>query len=347
MKIAIIGTGGMANAHAGDIKRNKHTELVAAADVDLKKAKDFAVRHGVPHVFDNQTELLEKVAVDAVINVTPDAFHAPLSLEAIAAGKHVLCEKPLATGYPDARRMATAAKRKGIVNMVNFSYRNSPAIQKARILVQKGAIGRPMHFEASYLQSWLATQIWGEWRTSHAWLWRLSTAHGSSGALGDIGVHILDFASMPLGDYAAVHCRLKAFDKAPGGKIGKYRLDANDSAIINAEMKNGALGVVHVTRWATGQRNSLRLRVYGEEGALIVDLDKGYSQLETCFGKNRIKAEWKTVTCAKTPSNFERFVDSIRTGNPQPPDFAQGARIQQVMDACFASGKSGKTVKVG
>ena len=298
------------------------------------------------HAFGSQTELLAKAEVDAVINVTPDAFHAPLTIEALAANKHVLCEKPLATGYADAKRMADTAKRKGVINMVNFSYRNSSAIQKAHVMVQRGDIGRPMHFEASYLQSWLATTIWGEWRTSHAWLWRLSTSHGSSGALGDIGVHVLDFASYPLGEYAGVSCRLKAFDKAPGGKIGKYKLDANDSAVINAEMKNGALGVVHVTRWATGQRNSLALRIYGEEGALAIDLDKGYSRLDTCLGKQRIKAEWKTVTCAKTPTNFERFLRSVQTGKPDQPDFVQGAKIQRVMDACFLSNKTGKFVKV-
>jgi len=336
----------MANAHAGDIKRNRQAKLVAVADVDAGKANEFARKYGVEKAFGSQAELLENVPVDAVINVTPDAFHAPLTLEALAAGKHVLCEKPLATSYPDAKRMADAAKRKGVINMVNFSYRNSSAIQRAHIMVQRGDIGRPVHFEASYLQSWLATMVWGDWRSSPAWLWRLSSAHGSKGALGDIGVHILDFASYPLGAYAKVSCRLRAFDKAPGGKIGAYKLDANDSAVVHAEMKNGALGVVHATRWAIGQHNSLSLRIYGDEGALKIDLDKGYDRLDTCLGKKRYKAEWKTITCPKTPTNFERFLRGIRTGKQDQPDFVQGAKIQQVIDACFQSDKTGKAVKI-
>jgi len=346
LRIGLVGTGGMANAHARDIASNRQARLVAVADVNMVKAKEFAGKHGVENVYNSQTELLEKTQVDAIINVTPDAFHAPLTLEALAAGKHVLCEKPLATNYSDAKRMADVAKRKGVINMVNFSYRNSSAIQRAKVMVERGDIGRPIHFEASYLQSWLSTMVWGDWRTSPAWLWRLSSAHGSMGVLGDIGVHILDLASYPLGRYASVSCRLHAFDKAPGGKIGEYKLDANDSAVIHAEMASGALGVVHASRWATGHRNSLLLRIYGEEGALVIDLDKGYDRLDTCIGKNRIKAEWKTVTCPRTPNNFERFVRSIRTGKQDQPDFVQGAAIQQVIDACFISSKTGKVVKI-
>jgi predicted dehydrogenase len=344
IRIGIVGTGGMAHAHARDIQRNRHVKLVAVADVFEAKAREFAATHGVTDVFTSQTDLLKKVDVDAMINVTPDAYHAALTLEALAAGKHVLCEKPLATNATDARRMAVAAKKTGVVNMVNFSYRNSAAIQRAHAMVQRGDLGRPMHFEASYLQSWLSTQVWGDWRSAPGWLWRLSSSHGSLGVLGDVGVHILDFAAYPLGPYASVNCRLKTFDKAKGGKIGDYTLDANDSAVIHAEMKNGALGVVHTSRWATGQKNSLVLRIYGEEGALVVDLDKGYSRLDVCLGKARHKAEWKTIECAKTPTNFERFVRWMRTGKPDQPDFVQGAAIQAVIDACVKSDKTGRNI---
>ena len=107
-------------------------------------AEQFAALYGIPHVFESAEEMLRAVELDAVCVVTSDAAHAPVSLAAIAAGKHVLCEKPLATNYRDAARMARAAKRKGVVNMVNFSYRNAPAIHKAHRLVQSGAIGRVM-----------------------------------------------------------------------------------------------------------------------------------------------------------------------------------------------------------
>jgi predicted dehydrogenase len=346
IKIGIVGTGGMANAHAGDVARNRKTKLVAVADVNEEKARAFAEKHGVSAVFSSQTELLAKADIDAIINVTPDAFHAPLTLEALSAGKHVLCEKPLATNAADARRMAKAAHKAGVVNLVNFSYRNSPAIQRAHLMVQRGDIGRPIHFEASYLQSWLSSLVWGDWRTAPGWLWRLSSDHGSLGVLGDIGVHILDFVAYPLGPFANVNCRLKTFPKAPGDKIGEYRLDANDSAVIHAEMDNDAIGVVHATRWATGRKNSLVLRIFGDEGSLAIDLDQGPGRLEVCLGKKRHQAEWKTIMCPPTPTNFERFVGWMRTGKPDQPDFAQGAAIQGVLDACVRSDQTGRTVKV-
>jgi len=346
IRIGIVGTGGMAHAHAGDVLRRPATSLVAVADVDAGRARAFAGKFGAPQAFGSLTDMLASAPVDAVINVTPDACHAPLTLEAIAAGKHVLCEKPLATHYRDAKKMADAARRKGVVHLVNFSYRNSPAIQRAHTMVQRGDIGRPIHFEASYLQSWLSSLVWGDWRTSAGWLWRLSTEHGSLGVLGDIGVHILDFVSFPLGPYAKVQCRLKTVDKAKGGRIGSYKLDANDSALIQAEMANGALGVIHTSRWATGHRNSLLLRIYGDEGALVVDLDKGVDRIEACLGRDRHKAKWKTITCPPTPANFDRFLKSIRTGRAGQPDFFQGAAIQRVIDACVKSDRTGKAVRI-
>ena len=126
----------------------------------LKRAEAFAEKHGIDKaaVFTDVDEMLGAVDIDAVSNVTSDAFHMPISLRCIAAGKHVFCEKPLAVNYPDARRMAVAAKRKGVINMVNLSYRDASAIQKAQKLIADGVIGKVMHFEASYLQSWLLSK---------------------------------------------------------------------------------------------------------------------------------------------------------------------------------------------
>jgi len=347
IRIGIVGTGGMARAHAHQFQRIRGCKVVAVADVDRERAKGFADQFGITDVHASQSDMLKHSDVDAISNVTPDAYHASLTLEAIAAGKHVMCEKPLATNYADAKRMANAAVKAGVVHIVNFSYRNSSALQRAHRMIARGDIGRPLHFEASYLQSWLASSVWGDWRVAPHWLWRLSTAHGSMGVLGDIGVHILDMAAFPLGPFRSVGCRLQTFSKAMGDRIGDYTLDANDSAVIHAEMANGALGVVHTSRWATGQKNSLELRIFGDEGALRIDLDKGYDRVEVCLGRNRNKAEWKEVTCAKTPSNHQRFIRSIRTGEPEQPDFVQGAAIQRVMDACFRSDKArGKAMGV-
>jgi predicted dehydrogenase len=317
---------------------------VAACDVDQKRVEAFSAKHKIPKTFTSVDELLQWGRFDAVANVTPDRFHAPISLAALRKGKHVLCEKPLAVCYSDATEMARVAHEAGVINMVNFSYRNNSVIHKAHALACEGALGRIMHVEATYFQSWLTQDAWGEWRTKPEWLWRLSTAHGSMGALGDIGVHLLDFASYPAGDIRSVHCRLKTFPKAPGDKIDGYTLDANDSAVITAEFTNGALGSFRTTRWATGHNNSITLAVYGDEGTLKIDLDRSGSELELCRVENRKLGPWTKVDCGATPSLFERFLTSIRTGVNDQPDFARGAAIQKVLDACAQSDREDRTI---
>ena len=346
IKLAVVGTGGMAHAHARSFQAIRGVKIVAACDVIPEKVAAYAEQFGIPQTFTDVEELLDTADVDAVTNVTPDGSHARVALAVIKRGKHILSEKPLATCYADAKAMADAARRKGVINMVNLSYRNSSAIHRAARLVRGGAIGRVMHLEASYLQGWLGSMYWGDWKAGPGMLWRLSIGHGSKGVLGDLGVHILDFATYPAGDIASVNCRLKTFHKAKGDRIGEYKLDANDSAVITVELEGGAIGTIHTTRWAVGQQNSLLLRIYGDKGAVIVDLDKSYGELQICQGKDIHKAQWKTIKCAPTPNIYQRFIKSIRTGKNDQPDFARGAAIQKVMDACFESDKKGRAVKV-
>ena len=145
---------------------------------------------------------------------------------AIATGEHIFCEKPLATDATLVMEMTAAMEKSGKVGMVNFTYRNSPALQKGRQTALAGEVGAVRHVEASHLQSWLVGNAWGDWKTDSKWLWRLSEEHGSNGALGDIGIHIVDFASYGSGlDVVHVFARLKAFDKAPpSNTIGEYDL---------------------------------------------------------------------------------------------------------------------------
>lgn len=347
IRLAIVGTGGMANVHAGELLKNKGVELVAVCDVNPERAGAFAAKHAPKAaVYTDFAKLLREVKPDAVSNVTPDSLHAPLTLQAIAAGCHVLCEKPLATNYADALKMARAAKKAGVINMVNFTYRNAPAIQKARELVRSGKLGEIVHVEASYLQSWLSSKGWGDWKTSPHWLWRLSSKHGSKGVLGDVGVHILDFASMPVGPIRSVNARLKTFTGLKGKKRGKYTLDANDSALMNVEFANGALGVIHTSRWATGYPNSVSLRIHGTKGALRIDMDKSQNTLEVCLGPDIDKFAWKSLKAPPAPSIYQRFVAAVRSGKNGEPDFARGAEIQKILDACFVSEKTGRAVKV-
>jgi len=346
VNIGIIGTGGMGNEHARQFAKVRGCKVVAACDVDVERVEAYAKEHGIARCYTSAEALLQDPDVHAVSIVTPDASHASLSILACRYGKHVLCEKPLATNHKDAMRMVAAARKAKVVNMVNFSYRNSSAIQKAQKMVAEGKLGAIYHVHAHYLQSWLAQDMWSDWHTEPAWLWRLSTQHGSKGVLGDIGVHILDFATYPVGKLKHLHCKLKTFKKAPRNRIGEYLLDANDSALITAEFAGGAMGTIHTTRWAAPHVNSLKLNLYGDEGTIEIDLDQSYETLRYCPVKNRKLGEWKTIKCGKEPGMYKRFVAAVRAGEGGEPDFVRGAQVQKWLDACVTSDAEDKTVKV-
>jgi len=346
VRLAVIGTGGMANWHAENFRKIPSCQIVAACDVDVSRAKAFAEKHNIPQSFDGAEDLLDGAEFDAVTIVTPDAFHMPVSLLCLKAGKHVLCEKPLALNYADAKKMVQAAKRAGVVNMVNFSYRDWPCIQEASAAIRRGEIGEVRHVEASYLQAWLASKSWGDWRKNPAWLWRLSSAHGSKGALGDVGVHIVDFSTFPCGPIKEVYCRMRAFQKAPGDRIGDYKLDANDSAVLNVEFANGALGTIHTSRWVGGHTNRLALKIAGTQGTISIDSDISTSAFKICNGKGLDKNEWNEVACKPVPSNYQRFISAIQSGTPGEADFARGAEVQKVLDACFESEKTNRPIRL-
>ncbi len=337
VRIAIIGTGGMANRHAEVFEKVKGCKVVAACDIDRARVEAFCASHGIKTGFTSVDALLEGADFDAVSVVTPDAFHASVTLQCLKAGKHVLCEKPLALHYPDARKMLNAARKAGVIHMVNFSYRDWSAIQAVARAVARGDIGELRHVEASYLQAWLPSKIWGDWRTDPKWLWRLSNAHGSKGVLGDVGVHIVDFATFPAGPIRKLYCQLKSFPKAPGDRIGDYVLDANDSAVMNVEFANGALGTIHTSRWVGGHANRLFLKLAGTLGTIEIDSDRSTQTYRVCRGANLDTCVWEEILADPTPNNYQRFVTAIRKGVQDQPDFARGAEIQRVLDSCFES----------
>jgi predicted dehydrogenase len=346
VRLALLGTGRMADFHAERFREVPNCQMVAAVDVDQAGAQAFCKKHGIPVAYTDVEEVLARPDIDGVSNVTPDAFHAPLSIKCLQAGKHVLCEKPLALNYADARRMVAVASKSGLINMINLSYRDWSCIQGVAALVQRGGLGEMRHVEASYLQSWLPSKIWGDWRTTPTWLWRLSTSHGSKGALGDVGVHIIDFATYPVGHISSVYCRLKAFRKAPRDRVGEYVLDANDSAVLSIEFKNGALGTIHTTRWAGGHINRLYLKISGTKGSVEIDSERTTSGYRISVGKDLDKGLWKDVTTAPVPNMYRRFVTSILTGKQDQPEFSRGAEIQRILDACFKSDEEQRPVRV-
>ena len=166
--------------------------------------------------------------------------------------------------------------------------------------------------------------------------------------LGDIGVHLLDFVSFGTGlGIAGLEARLKTFDKAEGGRIGPYTLDANDSVAITAEMANGALASIHMTRFATGNLNDLNLAIYGERGGLKIWANHLESRLDACLGHDRDHQTWRAVSCPPTPRNEARFAEALRSGQGAEPTFRRAAEIQRLIDLCVLSDREGRWLAAG
>jgi len=348
IRLGIIGAGSMANTHAKSFSSMRGVRITACADIDPARARAFAARWDIPKWYADYRVLLAAETLDALSVVTADAAHAPVALAAIARGLAVLCEKPLATSLADARKMRDAARARGVVTHVNFSYRDAPCVQGAAALIKAGGIGRILHVEASYLQSWLAQDAWGDWRTADWLTWRLSRRHGSAGVLGDIGCHIYDLTALLCGDIAEISCCLATFDKGiKGNRIGPYVLDANDSFVSTVKTSGGAVGAVHATRWATGHLNSLKIRVYGDDGAVDVDLDRSVDAYRLVRSKKAMRAAaWKNVHAPKVPTQYQRFISAVRSGTSDESDFVNGARVQACLDASFLSDRRQRPVVV-
>ena len=338
VRFGIVGTGGMANIHADNLKKIPGVELAACLDVAAGRADAYAQKHGVKHVAKDLDDLFRHV--DAVAIVTPDRFHAEPTIAALQAGKHVLCEKPLTVTLAEARKVAGVATKSGTIHMVNFSYRGSAALQHAiQLALQLGAL---RHVHSFYLQTWLSSDVWGNW-SGEGFLWRLETG----GVLADVGCHILDLTTAVTGDVKRIRCDLRTFPKIdPAGnavtEFAGKKLNANDTAVIELELTGGAVAIVHTTRWATGHKNHLRLEAAGTEGALAFDLDKDWHAIKTCLGADRHKAVWTTHKLEPAPNMWQRFIHAIQTGKPDQPDILRGAQIQAYLDACERSAKSGQ-----
>lgn len=335
MRLLIIGTGRMAINHAKAFQAIEGVEMVGAVDVDPANLESFCDSFGIERRFASLDAALEWGEFDAVDNVTPDSIHHPTTLAALAAGKHVFCEKPLAPTYPLAMEMVEAAEGAGVINMVNLTYRNVAELHEARAIIAAGTIGEVKHVEASYLQHWVALR---DYNDPGPWLWRLSTAHGSNGTLGDIGIHIIDFTTFAIGQpIVSMTCRLQTFQKVPGDRIGEYVLDANDSFIISAEFGNGAIGTIHSSRWASGHSNDQRLRVYGNKGGLELSHGHWGTLLRVCAGEDVATSTWREVKAEPVKTNYQRFVEAVRAGRQDDPDFRHAAELQRVLDLALVA----------
>ena len=342
--------------------------LRALCGRDAAAAGVVADRFGWESVETDWHALVERDDVDVVDICTPGSTHAEIAVAALRAGKHVLCEKPLANTVDEAELMAgvaAEAAQDGVFAMVGFTYRRTPALSLARQLVAEGRLGTIRHVRAHYLQDWLVDP-------DSPLTWRLDKTLAGSGALGDIGAHIVDAAQFVTGSpINAVSGVLQTFvDTRPvagdhgtlGGSgsaaAGRGPVTVDDATAFTARFDNGALGVFEATRFATGRKNALRIEISGSGGALAFDFEEmnvlhlyDASEPAETAGFRRIvvtepthpymAAWWPAGHGLGYEHGFTHqvvdLVEAIAAGEQPRPSFADGLAVQRVLAAVEAS----------
>jgi predicted dehydrogenase len=336
--------------------------MTALCGRDAAAAHAAAQRMGWSSVETDWKDLVKRDDVHLVDICTPGDTHAEIAIAALEAGKHVLCEKPLANTVAEAEAMvqaAVAAEQRGVRSMVGFNYRLVPAIALARKLVADGRLGTIRHVRAQYLQDWIVDP-------SFPLVWRLQKEKAGSGALGDIGAHIIDLAQHVLGSaitgvagLTETFVRERPLPEASsglsasgGGGTGAVTVD--DAALFLARFRSGALGTFEATRFASGRKNAIRLEVNGSDGSLAFDFESmnelqfhDHTEDTETAGFRRILVTEPTHPYAQAwwpPGHglgYEHtfihevvdLVSAIGAGRPPVPSFADGLQVQQVLAA--------------
>ncbi len=315
-------------------------------------------------------QLLARDDVALVDVCTPGDTHAEIAIAALDAGKHVLCEKPLANTVAEARAMVAAAERAraaGVRSMVGFNYRRVPAVALARQLVAEGRIGQVRHVRAQYLQDWIVDP-------EFPLVWRLQADKAGSGALGDIGAHIVDMAQFVIGDrLTGVSALTETFVKerplaaatsglAATGSAERGPVTVDDAALFFGRFGGGALASFEATRFATGRKNALRLEVNGSGGSLAFDFESmnelsfydGAEDPQTAGFRRILVTEpthpyagawWPPGHLLGYEHSFTHevvdLVTDLAADRDPTPSFADGLQVQLVLDAVARSAADG------
>jgi predicted dehydrogenase len=280
--VGVIGYAFMGKAHTNALKTLPYMiyptpalpRLAAIAGRDLQELQAARERYGYQACYTDWRDLVADPAVQLVDNGGPNDIHAEASIAAAEAHKAVLCEKPLARNAAEAKTMLEAVNRTGVVNMVAFNYRFVPALRYAHDLIAAGTLGTIYHFRARYLQDWLSDPS-----ARHSW--RLTKERAGSGALGDLGSHIVDLARFLVGEPTAVSATTHTFTTSrPGGTV-----DVDDAFAAAVEFASGAIGTLEASRVATGHKNGLEIEVNGTTGSLRFNLER-LNELQVCSGSD-------------------------------------------------------------
>jgi predicted dehydrogenase len=352
--IAIIGCGGITyQNHLPGIHLCPATRLAALCDADPAALERARQATGATVTSTRYEDIVGRDDVDAVVIATPNCLHKPIALAAVAQGKHVLCEKPIALDAADARAMAEAADRAGVRHMTAFTYRFVPAMRFLRHLVKRGDLGQPRHYRSCRLQDW-GTRNLG---------WRQVKKLAGTGELGDMLSHRIDFAHTLVGPMLRLVANTTNLTPMREGAPN----DTEDWVAILAEFRNGASGVLESSKLASGRNESWRsldsVEINGSDGTFVFITGQwnrlqygkvGGPGLEpipvprefwTWPGSPRDPGTGDPLVAFRYDQIWE-FVDAIRSGRPCDNTFHDGARVQAVMDAAVRSAETRQWVEL-
>jgi predicted dehydrogenase len=376
LNVGMIGYGFMGRAHSNAYSQVNHffdleyrPVLKALCARNEGEAKKFAAKWGYESVETDWRKLLARKDIDAVDICTPNNTHAEIALAAAAAGKMILCEKPLAMNGPEGLKMVQAVEKAGVPNMVWYNYRRVPAVTLAHRLVQEGKLGRVFHYRAKFLQDWT---IKSDLPQGGQGLWRLDVAAAGSGVTGDLLAHCIDTALWLNGPIESVTAMTETFVKERmhnlTGKVEKVGID--DACAFLCRFANGSLATFESTRYARGHKALYTFEINGENASLFWDLHDLHrlSVFDYKEGEGRLRG-WKSIHVSdNSPEHpymdhwwvpglqigYEHsfvhqvadFLEGLSKGKPAMPDFRDAYRTQLVLDAILDSAKEGKWVKV-
>lgn len=343
LRIGIIGLG-IGRHHAAGYQTHPDAELVAIADLDEKRLKEIGDKHNIPSRYTSAEEMLRDEQLDVVSVCTPNKFHAPLTIAALKAGCHVLCEKPMAMSAVEARQMLDAAKQTGKRIMINFSYRFSPEARGLQAQVAAGALG----------DIYFARTVWHRRRGMPGfggWFGQKELAGG--GPLIDLGVHRLDLALWLMGYPKPVWVMGSAYNHI-GARLAKEqgkKFDVEDLAVGLVKFANGATLEIEAS-WAANiaENELMETRLLGTKGGAVQRNRDGKYEFESEIYTEQ--AGWLLDTRPRSfaggavHNQYYHFIDAILTDTPHMATGQEGFVVMELLDAIYASARTGKPVEI-
>ena len=364
VRVGVLGAGTWAKlAHIPGYRRDPRCEIVAIADPTIERAQEFAAEFGVPNVYSSHEALIARADVDLVDVCTPSATHFELSWAALEAGKHVLCEKPVAYDYKDTIRAAELARRQGVKTKLGFTFRYSPAMRYMKALIDEGYVGTPFIFNGYEQNSqWLdpETPLRQVDHTADQ-----TTIHVSS--LEGYGAPIMDLGHLFMGSrFAQVVGTMKNFipERVVRATGKMMRMNIDDGDIFIGEFASGAIGSVQTSFVTVGNYPGLEARVYGSEGALICRLVEENGIAETLKGAKKDQVEfrdleipqrfyppggsaresWRSLFYANLVSSF--ITEILSEAPDNEGNFEDGAHVQELINAVERSFRERRWVSI-